>query len=68
MGYIVGPGADERTWLKPLVKYEKASAHWASLKLGLAMNIIAHNIYIVTLLEYVAQLQPITERVLVQEL
>ena len=59
LGFLIGPGAGDSCWVKPLHKFEKRVQHWASLHLGIPMNILAFNIYIVTVLEYVAQLEPI---------
>ena len=67
LGYQIGPGSGESSWTKPLAKYERAVAHWASLRLGLFMNTLAYNTYIAPLLEFVAQLHDITDTVVARE-
>ena len=63
LGFFIGPGAQEKSWLKPVEKFRRAIDHWPSLRLGLFMNTIAWNIYCITLLEYVAQLMPLNQLV-----
>jgi hypothetical protein len=63
LGFIVGPRAELDGWSKPLQKFKARVEHWAALKLGIGMNIIVFNTYIVTVLEYVAQLLEVTEEV-----
>lgn len=64
LGFIVGPGAGEESWNKPLKKFEQRVLHWSAKHLGLALNIVVYNIYIITVLEYVAQLMEPSERIL----
>jgi len=56
LGFFIGPGAVGKEWQKPLAKFKQRVLHWASLRLGMPMNILAYNIYIAPVLEYVAQL------------
>ena len=67
LGFVLGPGAGGLSWSKPLAKFEKAVAQWSSLKLGLFLNTLAYNVYMVTLLEYVAQLLRVDDRVVIAE-
>eukprot|EP00973_Karenia_brevis_P094540 12423019-Karenia_brevis.AAC.1 len=64
LGFVIGPGAGDDSWKKPLAKFESRVLQWAAKKLGLAMNVIAFNIYIAPVLEYVAQLEEVSTRVL----
>ena len=61
LGFYVGPGAGNKSWEKPLAKYDKAVSYWSALRMGMFMNVLAHNVYIVTLLEYVAQLHDVAD-------
>jgi hypothetical protein len=63
LGFLLGPEAGEEGWNKPLAKFESRVRHWADMKLGMAMNAVAFNVYIVPVLEFVAQLLCVTERV-----
>ena len=56
LGFILGPNVEQEGWRKPLAKFEKRLNLWANMRLGMAMNITAFNVYIVPVLEYVAQL------------
>ena len=63
LGFILGPNSAMDAWSKPLAKFEQMVSMWASMRLGLAMNIVVFNVYLVPLLEYVAQILPTDERV-----
>ena len=41
---------------KPLAKFEQRVLMWAGMRLGLSINLLAFNMYIPSVLEYVAQL------------
>ena len=56
LGFILGPKASQDGWTEPLAKFESQVNFWATMRLGMAMNIVAFNVYIVPVLEYVAQL------------
>ena len=60
---MVGPGSKEEGWKKPIAKFESRVSYWAGLRLGMAMNAVAFNIYIVPVLEYIAQLMHVTDRI-----
>jgi hypothetical protein len=47
LGFMVGPGAREKNWSRV---FSKKVEFWSGLKLGLALNVIAYNIYIVTVM------------------
>ena len=64
LGFILGPNAAQDGWEKPLAKFERAVKQWATLRLGIAMNVIAFNTFIVPILEYVAQLLIVDEPIL----
>lgn len=63
LGFVIGPNAAANGWKKPMAKFEQRVAHWANMRLGIALNIIAFNIFIVPVLEYVAQLLSVNEEV-----
>ena len=56
LGIYIGPGADDMSWSKPLRKFQERALLWAAKKLGLHFNTMAFNVFIVTVLEFVAQL------------
>ena len=55
LGFWIGPGAVQDCWSKALEKFERQVTLRAGMKMGMAMNSVAFNVYIVTLLEFVAQ-------------
>ena len=63
LGFILGPNATQDGWKKPLAKFERTVALWATLRLGMSLNVHAFNVYMVPILEYVAQLLIVDEPV-----
>ena len=55
-GFLIGPGVGSDAWDKPLAKFESRVKMRAAMKLGMAMNVLVFNIYIVPVLEFIAQL------------
>ena len=58
LGYILGPGAGNSSWEKPLVKYVERAKLWSSLRLGLHYNMLVYKVFIATVLAFVMQLEP----------
>ena len=50
-------------WTKPLAKFDRQVKVGANMRMGMAMNVLAFNVYIVPLLEYVAQLLTVDDKV-----
>ena len=44
LGFIIGPGAGEESWTKPLDKCQQRVAYWSAKHLGLAMSIVVYNV------------------------
>ncbi|CAK0811733.1 unnamed protein product [Prorocentrum cordatum] len=57
LGYWVGPGAGNMSWDKPLEKFTKRVQSWAQRHLGLFLNSIVFNTFIISVLSFVMQLQ-----------
>ena len=62
LGFVIGPNAEADGWIKPLAKFEQRVILWADLRLGMAINIVAFNVFIAPVLEYVAQLLILDDR------
>ena len=58
LGFFIGPGAGERSWDKPLQKYTLRFHTWASMHLGLNLNLVAYKPFIASVLAFVMQLEP----------
>lgn len=56
LGYLIGPGAGAGVWSKALAKFNCRVTFWASLHLGVPFNVVAFNVIIVPVREFIAQL------------
>ena len=59
LGFYIGPGAVDKSWGKPLQKYNQRVALWSSQHLGLCLNIVAYRTFIASVLTFVMQLEPL---------
>jgi hypothetical protein len=64
LGFLLGPGAGPERWTGAVAKFEQRVKYWANLHLGMAMNVVAFNIYIAPVLEFSAQLFEVDGEVL----
>jgi hypothetical protein len=55
LGLLIGPGALELSWDKPLERYWKRVATIAACGLSSAFSIMAYNTYALLVLSYVSQ-------------
>jgi hypothetical protein len=67
LGYIIGPGSAELSWSAPLRKFDQRASNWEN-KCALLWNSIYYNTFVVTPLEFVAQLERVSGDVLDSEL
>ena len=56
MGFVLGPARADRTWEKAFDKVSKRSALWGSVGLGLYFAAVAFNIYVLSTLGFLLQL------------
>ena len=64
LGFIIGPGCGTKSWDGPLTKFRKRTSVWAGSKAGLLWNSIYFNVFAVSTLEYIAQLDNVPQAVL----
>jgi len=57
LGFQVGPGKADKSWISPLAKFEKRTMAWADLKLGVHLNMRAFRTFIASVLGYIIQLE-----------
>ena len=57
LGFVLGPDAGVRMWTKAFSQYERRTALWAQLGLGLHHTSVAYNVYIASLLGFFLQLE-----------
>ncbi len=67
LGFVVGPGRGESSWEKPLAKYKKRVASWSRVGGGMQYATLAYNVFALSTLLYVGQLECIPRDVLEQE-
>ena len=60
LGFHIGPGSEEKSWIKPLQKYSQRVLLWSAMQLGLCLNIVAYRIFIASVLTFVMQLEPLS--------
>ena len=59
LGFFVGPDKGTRSWTAPIRKYLDRAQQWGKLGLGLHMSIRAYSTYILSVLMFVGQLEPL---------
>lgn len=57
LGYHIGPGKDNKSWEKPAAKFRERLQEWPWSELGLEMAMTTYNIYVASVLMFVAQLE-----------
>ena len=61
LGFMIGPGAGQSSWTKPLDKFVARAGQWASLHLGLFYNMTIFRPFIASVLTFVMQLEPLPD-------
>ena len=57
LGYMVGPGRKDRSWLAPYKKFQERIKLWKDMPLGLYWDARIYNMFMIPTLGYVAQLE-----------
>jgi len=58
LGYVLGPGREEKSWIKPLRKFHSRATAWGQSGGGLHLTAVAYAVYVMPVLQFVAQLEP----------
>ncbi len=61
LGFFVGPGRGSLSWKAPLVKYIERASSWGRLGLGLFITMQAYQVFVSSVLQFVAQLEDVPE-------
>ena len=61
LGYFVGPGKGTESWTAPLQKFRERAKQWGRLGLGWLLTVQAYQVYIASVLQFVAQLEPLPD-------
>ena len=56
LGFVIGPGAGDASWGKPLQKYLKSARFWGKAGVGLQYSALAYTTYVLPILSFVGQL------------
>ena len=67
LGFATGPGKGTSSWSKATRKYEERVGLWASQRLGLQYSAMTYNIFSLSVLSYVSQLENPSEETLKAE-
>jgi len=62
LGFQIGPGVDSSSWTNPIDKYIKRVTEWGD-ESRVVVEFVFYNTFVVTTLEFVAQLEEITDKV-----
>ncbi len=57
LGLFVGPGKGELSWVGPFKKFQDRAAQWGKLGLGMLLTLQAYQVYVCSVLQFVAQLE-----------
>jgi hypothetical protein len=63
LGFIIGPDAKEDSWNGALTKYNARVKQWDLAKCGLFWNTLYYNTFVVSTLEFIAQLEVVSTAV-----
>ena len=67
LGFVVGPGKGTGSWDKPLKKFRDRVARWSRIGGGMQLAALAYNVFALSTLLYIAQLEPVPEFVIQEE-
>ena len=64
LGFKVGPGKGSTSWDKPLCKFHDRVNKWKCMGAGMQYATVAYNVFAVSVLSYIAQLEEVPQSVL----
>ena len=64
LGFVTGPGKGKDSWKKPMDKFQDRVTRWATLGAGMQYGALTYNVFALSTLLYVGQLEPIPETAL----
>ena len=53
LGFVIGPGAEENSWTKPLQKYRKSAKHWGRVGIGMQYSTLDYITYVLPILSFI---------------
>jgi hypothetical protein len=67
LGFVIGPGGVGLSWDKPLKKFQHRVAKWAVLGKGMQYGALTYNVFALSTLLFVAQLEQVPKHVIAAE-
>jgi len=67
LGFIIGPGKSAGSWDKPFKKYKDRVSRWSRAGGGMQYAAMAYNVFALSTLLYIAQLEPVPNFVVKEE-
>ena len=61
LGFETGPGKQDSSWTKPAIKYKKRAEHWGLMGAGLYAATLAYNVYAISTLSHIWQLEEVPQ-------
>ena len=56
LGFVIGPGAEDNSWTKPVQKFRKSAKMWGRTGVGMQYSTLAYTMYVLPTLCFVGQL------------
>ena len=67
LGFMIGPGAKDNSWITPTAKYTQRLSEWPWAEMGLYLSMRVYNTFILPTLLFIAQLLHPPQTTLLQE-
>ena len=61
LGFVLGPGKGTSSWNKPYEKYVDRVTRWRNLGCGLQFAVLSYNVFCISTLLFVGQLEPVPD-------
>ncbi len=61
LGFYVGPSKGETSWTSPMQKFKDRAKQWGSFGYGMLISIQAYQVYVSSVLQFIAQLEPLPD-------
>jgi len=59
LGFYVGPDKSDTSWSSPIKKYKDRAKQWGTLGFGMLLTLQAYQVYVSSVLQFIAQLEPL---------
>ena len=63
LGFMIGPGKQLNSWSKCIAKYQQRADIWSRLPVGLFFGVQNYNTFVLSVLQYISQLEDVPQHV-----